>query len=136
VNNQVHQTIRLPRGSRHLVPVVPDTRILVRHGTIELRPPPEWPADTFFQNAWRLDAEACLVTTVRGYAALTATEDAAVLIIPPAPAFPSLGEVLARIGKIVHWLRRRPRSMWNVLPRPQNGQPERDVSAMLPATRK
>ncbi len=82
MGGQGMQTIRLARGARHLVPVTPGARILVRHGSVRLRPPPEWPADTFAHPAWRLDAEDSYEATARGYAELAAAEAAEVLLIP------------------------------------------------------
>lgn len=101
MNSPIQQTIQLARGACFRAPVVPDTRILVQRGTIVLRPPPEWPADTFFQAAWRLDAEECHVTAARGYVELTALEDAEVLIIPPEPVQPSLADVLRWLRKVI-----------------------------------
>lgn len=118
MNSRIHQTIQLARGSCHLAPVVPDTRILLRRGTIGLRPPPEWLADTFCQTTRRLAAEESHVMAARGYVELTAMADAEVLIIPPEPLFPSLGERLARIGQLMRQLCRRLGSLRHSRPQP------------------
>lgn len=108
MNVPAMQTIHLARGAHHLVPVRPGTLILVRRGSVRLRPPPEWPAYTFADEMWRLDPEETYAATANGHAELIAIDNAQVVLIEKARArlFEKFGKTLCQIVQTVRAPRR------------------------------
>ncbi|MBI4996732.1 MAG: hypothetical protein HZC22_07515 [Rhodocyclales bacterium] len=75
-------TIELARGMCRSVRIAPGTTVLVRHGAVRLRQPPQWLAETWIREECRLAAEDRYSTTSAGCIELTALEAAEVLLIP------------------------------------------------------
>ena len=101
MERQAAQTIELARGTRQLVSVTQGTLVLVRRGTVLVRPPPEWPADTFTHVGWRLDAEEAFAATASGYAELVAIDSAEILLIPAEPFMAQVRELVAAVCRSV-----------------------------------
>ena len=76
------QTIQLARGMSQRVGVEPGTAVFVRQGAVRLRLPPQWLAETWFQEELRLDAEGRYVATCGGCVEIAALDGAEVLLFP------------------------------------------------------
>lgn len=76
------QTIELARGMAQRLSVERGTTVLVRRGAIRLRLSPQWLAETWRQDEFRLDAEGHHLATAAGNLELTALDAAEVLVIP------------------------------------------------------
>jgi hypothetical protein len=109
MDRRTAQTIELARGTRQLVSVTQGSLVLVRRGAVLVRPPPEWPADTFTHVGWRLDAEETFAATASGYAELVAIDSAEVLLIPAEPFMAKVMELAATVCRSVQawWAPRR-----------------------------
>lgn len=88
MSEQAPPILRLARGARQQIAVAPGTVILVRQGTITLREPLAWLAETCVRAEHRLPAEAAHTVTTGGWAELTALDFAEVVLIPAQPLRP------------------------------------------------
>jgi hypothetical protein len=98
------RTIELSRGTTQLVAVSPRTILRVQSGTVRLRPPPEWLADTQVRGELRLDAEDIHVVIASGCVELTALANAEMLLIPDLQA-PLLAKSAAVVRQMIQALR-------------------------------